>query len=595
MYSQDSLETLRKKIDLIDVLSSHIELKRSGATFKACCPFHEEKTPSFMVKRGDTHYHCFGCGAHGDAIAFLMEHLKMEFIEAVEYLAERFQVPLMRIEGAPEKGPSRFDLKMALEKASQCYHFLLLHSKEGKAALSYLYERGIDLSFIKKFHIGYAPKRRDTLLRFAHEEAVSDEVLETAGLVKRGEDGKLFDFFSERILFPISDSMGSVIGFSGRKFLEHTVGGKYVNTAETPLFKKSHVLFGLSHSRRRIAKERKSIIVEGQIDALSLIDLGFDYTVAAQGTAFGDGHVQELVHLGVKEVFLCMDADDAGREAALKIGDLFQKVAVSVKVLSLPEGMDPDSFLKEEGAERFSHLLEAAEEYLPFAFKIHLHKGNAGDAAHKSAVIEALSKQIRTWDHPVMVYESLRLLAKVAEVPESTLGHLSVRSRGIMRKGAKLQGMGLQFDPNKVLEVDLLRWLFFAEEQQKEIAALIEANICVEDLRISSCQKLFTHCFRSIQEGRKVDFLSLGGFCDCEEDRDLIADIMHKKINLQKLCEGCKESIKAILERNWLEQMEAIQRQLESSVLSDQEMLELAKEFAAIRKNPPTLKNLIKL
>ncbi len=589
MYTPESLETLRQRIDLVDVLSSHVDLKRSGAIFKACCPFHEEKTPSFMVKRGDSHYHCFGCGAHGDAIAFLMTHLRMGFSEAVDHLAERFQVALVKMDGAEPKGPSKTQLKEVLEYACQFYHFLLLYSEEGHNALSYLFSRGIDLSFINRFQVGYAPKQRESLLRFAHEKGIADELLEQTGLIKKGERGA-YDFFGERILFPIRDGMGAVIGFSGRKFQEATVGGKYVNTPETPLFKKSHVLFGLSYSRKRIAKERKAIIVEGQIDALMLIDAGFDYTVAGQGTAFGDGHVQEIIQLGVNEVFLALDSDDAGQEATFKIGDLFQKKGVAVKAASLPKGSDPDSFLKEKGPDAFSRLLESSQDYLSFAFHWKASKIDLSNPAHKSALIEELTKQIRAWEHPVMVYESLRELAKLADVPEEALGGVSAPGATVIKMAAKAGMSKFAVDPDRILEIDLLRWVLLSGPEQSKVINLISENVPTEKMRILSCRQVLDLCIEQHSLGHSVDLLRLSGLFDESQDQELMAEIMQKKVNLQKSYDNCKITLKALLERNWLEEMEEIKRRIQSGSLSDEEALDCAKRFAQIRKTPPKIK-----
>src|SRR5581483_4197855 len=321
MFTKESLEQLRQRIDLADVLSTHLSLQRSGSSYKALCPFHEEKTPSFIIQKGGSHYHCFGCGAHGDAIAFLMTHVKMGFSEAVESLAERFQVTLEKNEEPlGEKGPSKAHLKQALDLASQLYHYLLLHSADGQVALRYLYERGIDLDFIQKFQVGFAPRQGDILMRYLRAHSIDERIQEIAGLISISQSGRVRDFFCERIIFPIRDALGAVIGFSARKFKEETFGGKYINTPETPLFKKSRVLFGLSYCRSRIAKETKAIIVEGQVDCLRLIHAGFNYTVAGQGTAFGEEHVRELLHLGVKKIYLALDGDSAGQEAAVKIG-----------------------------------------------------------------------------------------------------------------------------------------------------------------------------------------------------------------------------------------------------------------------------------
>lgn len=381
LYTKESLDSLRDKVNLVEVLSSYIQLKRTGGSYKGLCPFHEEKTPSFVVQASDTHYHCFGCGAHGDAIAFLMNQAKFSFVEAVESLAERFNVTLEKSEEKGQaKGPSKTLLKEVLHLASSFYHTLLLHTEEGHEALQYLYKRGIDLEFIRFFQIGYSLSQKDAFKIFATKEGCSEEILKEAGLIT--EKGR--DFFSERITFPITDPFGSVIGFSARKIKEETFGGKYINTPETPLFKKSQVLFGLSYCRAKIARERKAIIVEGQIDALRLIHSGIDFTVAGQGTAFGEGHVKLLSDLGVNQVFLAMDGDNAGRGAAAKIGNLFQQKGIGVQVLKLPQGTDPDSFIRKEGKQAFLKLLESGSDYLKFLVDYHSTNIDLNNPAQKS-------------------------------------------------------------------------------------------------------------------------------------------------------------------------------------------------------------------
>ena len=361
IFTPESLEAVRQKIDLIEVLSVHLDLKKAGASYKALCPFHDEKTPSFMVQKGDSHYHCFGCGAHGDAISFLMSHQKLTFVDAVESLAQRFHINLDYAESTnTASGPNKIDLKAALNYAADFYHFMLLHTEEGQQALNYLISRGLDLDFILQFQVGLAPKAGGLFRKIMHARYVKDQTLADAGLILPAKDGGWRDFFYDRITFPIHDPSGAIIGFSVRKYKEETSGGKYINTSETALFKKSKVLFGLNYSRKRIAKERTAIIVEGQIDALKLIQAGYNLTVAGQGTAFGEGHVKELLRLGIHLVYLALDSDSAGQEAASKIGDLFLREGVEVKVAELPKGSDPDSFLKEKGPEAFGELLKIA-------------------------------------------------------------------------------------------------------------------------------------------------------------------------------------------------------------------------------------------
>ena len=579
IYSKESLERLRQKIDLGEVISSYVSMQKSGASYKALCPFHEEKTPSFLIHKGDSHYHCFGCGAHGDAISFLMEYAKMTFVEALESLAERFQVSLEKVQ-EEEKGPDKKKLKQALERACVFYRFFLLHSDEGKTALQYLYKRDIDLSFIERFEIGYAPKQGDMLYKLLKAEGFSEEDLQLAGLYV---PSRRKDFFSHRITFPIRDRMGAVIGFSARKFQEETFGGKYVNTAETPLFKKSQVLFGFCYSRHRIAKERKVMIVEGQIDALRLIFEGFDFTVAGQGTAFGEGHVKEILGLGVEQVYLAFDGDRAGKEAAVKVGDLFQKKGIEVLLLPLPAGSDPDSFLRDEGKEAFSKLLEDGIDYLSFYYHYLSESQDLTSPAQKNAIVEKIAGMVRAWEHPVLIHESLKKLAKMAHLPIEALG--SGITLQTLTPSRFLPKKDLSIQPDRILEMDLLRWLVLFPESTSPHFLLIQKHLSKQDFRIPACAQFFEIYLRLSVEERK-EWLTLAGHFTQKEEQELLDELLDKKINKQRADVQVKETVKRILQRNWMQRKEEVfERICKSS--SEEESLRLTQEFKELNKNAP--------
>lgn len=585
IYKKESLEVLRQRIDLVEVLSSHLQLHRAGSAYKACCPFHEEKTPSFVVQKGDSHYHCYGCGAHGDAIAFLMGHVKMSFLESVESLAERFQVVLEKVEDEERgQGASKATLKNVLEKASRFYEFILLHADEGRIPLQYLFKRGITVDFIRQFRLGYAPKQPDFIQCLLREEGIDESILHQVGLIT--QSGRKRDFFSERITFPICDPLGAVIGFSARKWKEETFGGKYINTPETPLFKKSHTLFGLQFCRQRIAKQRKAIIVEGQLDALRLIHTGFNFTVAGQGTAFGEGHIKELLNLGVNHVFLALDGDEAGQEATVKIGNLFQKKGVEVSAVSLPKGSDPDAFLKEKGPPAFLKLLDESQNYLTFLFKHLSRHADIHSPSQKNELVQTIAERIRGWDHPLMVHESLRQLAEIADVPETAIG---VGKDFFSEVHIKRQGSNLfqDVDPDRILETDLLRWLFLMGESQPELIEIVHLNLKPEHFRIDICRRLFALYLNAFIQKTPRDLMTLAiSFGDAKEQL-FLSEIMQKKVNLQKAKEGVLETVHKILLRQWMEEREAIKTKIHSGTCSDDEALQLAKQFDLIKKAPP--------
>jgi DNA primase len=587
IFNKESLESLRQKVNLVEVLSSYVELKRSGASYKGVCPFHEEKTPSFIIQRGDTHYHCFGCGAHGDAIQFLMTHQKMSFAEAVESLAQRFHVHLEVVDELQEKkGPNKALLKEALDYACQFFHFSLLHAEEGRTALHYLFGRGIDLEFIRHFQIGFAPKKPGMLRKIMQAKNIRDDILVEAGLLTSTQEGQWREFFGDRIMFPIHHHTGEVIGFSGRKYREDTFGGKYVNTPETVLFKKSRILFGLNYSRKRIAKERKAIIVEGQIDALRLIQTGFNITVAGQGTAFGEGHVKELIVLGINQVFLALDSDQAGQEAAAKIGHLFQKEGIEVQVISLPPGQDPDSFLREHGPQAFIKLMEKSSDYLSFLIH-HLSQDlNLDSPAAKNELIQNATKLIREWDHPVMVHETLRKLAHMMKVPEDMVGVGREQMPNIYIK--KSASVGTQtIDPDRILETDLLRWLLLLGQEQSRLIDLVGLNLKKEDFRVSICQKIFETYRSNYENRRSCDLLSLAIDLDDAEGQLVLSDLVHKKVNKERAEQQLIETIQKILDRNWMEKRENIKIRIQGGQCSDEQALELAKQFDDLKRHPP--------
>lgn len=587
LFTKESLETLRQRINIVDVISSYVELKRMGSVYKALCPFHDEKTPSFVVQSSDSHYHCYGCGAHGDAIQFLMEYQRMSFFDAVENLAQRFNVVMDYVEGGDEgKGISKKILKEALEQACCFYQCMLLHTEEGHKALHYLYARGVDDDFIKRFQLGLAPQRNGLLQQVLRAKGFDDEVLSEAGLLTPGRSGRLRDFFSTRITFPIRDVMGSVVGFSARKYTEDTYGGKYINTSETSLFKKSTTLFGLNYCRRRIAKERKAIIVEGQVDALRLIQHGFGVTVAALGTAFGEGHVKQLVDLGVNMIYLAMDGDDAGRDAACKVGDFFQRQGIEVYVLPMPVGKDPDSIIMEYGPTKFDELISKSIDYLTFLVGYFSRKIDVTTPAGKQELVHTITQRIREWENAVMIHESLRKLAKLIQVPEHLVGVGKEYVPQILVRKTSTAG-SISIDPDRILESDLLRWLLMMGKDSGRFIEIACSHLKDEDFRVPVCRWVYHACREAYKEEQQIDLLSLAASGENEDVQNFLEDISQKKVNKDRAEQHFVETIQSILNRNWMEECERIKTDIQSGRLSETDALELLKQFNQLKKNPP--------
>ncbi len=578
MFAKESLEALRQRVDLVEVIQSYVPLKRAGASFKACCPFHEERTPSFTVQRGDHHFHCFGCGAHGDAIAFLMQYLRLSFREAVETLAQRYQVTLQRSEKDEGEVP-RKRLKEALDRASRLCHFALLHTEAGHQALDYLYDRGCTLEIIRSFQLGLWPGHRQ-MTQMLKETGASEEDLKSAGLFTHS--GR--ELFADRITFPVRNPGGEVIGFSARKFKEETTGGKYVNSPETPLFKKSQILFGLSYCRRRIAKERRVILVEGQMDALMMIHAGFNMTVASQGTAFAEGHLKELQQLGVQEAWILFDPDRAGREAACKVGNLLQREGIRLRVAHLPEQMDPDEALRAKGPEAIRAALQAAPDYLSFLVQEYRSVHPFEDPATKAQVVDQIAKQIREWKQPVMVHESLRKLAQLMQVPEHLIG---VGELPKPPKEPKNRLPPVVLDQDLPVEADLLRWFLWLGSSQPSTIAKVVAALPAEALRHPVAKRLYQAFHNVLERGEALDLFSVAAETQDEELVQFVDTLMVKRLPLDKGESLLKATVQRLLERNWLAACESIRLRLTAGDVPEEEAMRLAKEYGKLRRNPP--------
>lgn len=580
-FTKESLERLREKLDLIELLSSYLDLKKNGLFYKALCPFHEEKTPSFSVKSNASFYHCFGCGAHGDAIQFLMQHLHLSFADAVEFLAERYHVILEKSEKEDKESIDKFLLKEALKEASLFFHCFLLYSKEGEEALLYLLKRGLSLSFINKFEIGLAPKHSGLLSKILKEKGIEEIILKESGLLSKKREE---EFFKERITFPIRDKSGLVIGFSARKFKEETPGGKYINSPETAIFKKSRILFGLNYSLRKIVKEKKVYVVEGQIDCLRLIDSGFDLSVASLGTAFGQEHVHDLERLGIKEAILLFDGDDAGAMAASKAGNFFQAKGIDVKVVCFSKGYDPDTFLKKEGVDRLKQEILKGKDYLTYQIDFLSKTYDIRTPAGKNEIVTQLKEQINLWEEPIMVHESLKRLAFLTKIPEEMLGLKLEMFPSYERTSLSSSAI----DYNKILEFDLLRWLLLVGKEKEEVPLLIAKYIQSDHFFIPIAKKIYEIAIKSFIEKKECDFLSLLIEIDEKEGPSYLEEILNKKINKERYLKYVQETIQKMLDRDWLKRSEEIA--LKIKICSEESLLDLMKQLDFIKKNRPVVK-----
>ena len=356
---QSFIDELVTRTDIVELIGEHVSLKKKGREFMACCPFHNEKTPSFTVSPDKQFYHCFGCGAHGTALGFLMDYERLEFLEAVEVLAQRAGLQVPRDANAPP-AQSHHKLLALLEAADA--HFRS-HLRKATVATGYLKDRGLSGEVAARFGLGFAPDSFDALLNALKPEASETELL-SSGLVKKNVNGNLYDCFRNRVMFPIRDRRGRVIGFGGR-VLDDSVP-KYMNSPESPVFHKSDVLYGMYEARKTREASRRLLVVEGYMDVLALAQHGIENTVATLGTATTSQHIQQLFRY-TQEIIFCFDGDRAGREAAWRAAEHTVPVfrdGLEAKFLFLPQGEDPDSLIRSRGEKIF---LQYVEESVPLS------------------------------------------------------------------------------------------------------------------------------------------------------------------------------------------------------------------------------------
>jgi DNA primase len=389
LISTESLERLKQTADIVEVVSAHTDLRRQGARWVGLCPFHEERTPSFSVDAGEKLYHCFGCGVGGDVIKFVEEKEGLGFAEAVELLADRYGVELEREQEDPRaeaRRKQRRRLEELLERAAAFYASFLWESKEAGAAREYLSQRGLGEEVLRSFGVGYAPSAWDKVLVLGQRAGFSVAELRGVGLAQRGRGGGEYDRFRSRIMFPIRDRRGRVLGFGGRA-MRADQGAKYVNTAETDFFHKSRVLYGADRAKAAIAKAGRAVVVEGYTDVLALHQAGVEEAVGVMGTAITEEQVAALSGM-VDEVVLALDADAAGQEAMLRAQRVAAGRRMRLRVAAMPAGEDPAEMVAEEGGgERFRSLLAAAVDLPAFQVGLALDRADVSSPAERDRAL----------------------------------------------------------------------------------------------------------------------------------------------------------------------------------------------------------------
>ncbi|MEM6286511.1 MAG: DNA primase [Bacteroidota bacterium] len=422
-----TIDEVRAASDLVDVVSDRVRLKKQGQRFVGLCPFHNEKSPSFSVDAAQGLYYCFGCRRGGDVFKFIEEVEGVGFLDSVRLLADRAGIEI-REEGAGPEADRKSTLLAALRFAAQFY-FDQLKTETGARGLAYLKERGFTKEAVKAFGIGVAPDGWDGFARAAAEAGYKPDVLEAVGLVKeRQGGGGHYDVFRDRLMFPILSPIGKVLGFGGRILPDTQTGSadytpaKYVNSPETEVYQKSRVLYGMKQAKRSIRTEREAIVVEGYADVVSLWQAGVQNVVAASGTALTAQQIDLLARLDVQRLILLFDADAAGQSAARKGVDVALDGGLAPYAVTLPDGADPDSFVRQFGAEAFRrYLADERLDFVAFLVQAARREGALDTPEGKARVVREVLATIRRLGDPIQTGEYLRRAAEALDVYETDL------------------------------------------------------------------------------------------------------------------------------------------------------------------------------
>ena len=416
-------EQVRREADIVRIISEYVPLKKKGGRYWGCCPFHGEKTPSFTVDEGKGLFHCFGCGAGGDVFSFIMKQENLSFVDALKFLANKFNIPIPEREKNAEEIAREQEAKeiyTANEWATKFFHSCLINTNYGKKGLAYLQNRGIGQAIITKFDLGLAPEGFDKLYKGLLGKGVKEETIVKAGLANRNDRGGIYDKFRARVMIPIKNPRGKVVGFTGRILDKDSSPAKYMNTGDTPWFHKGNLLFGLDAALSSIRKHKQVVVVEGHMDAISLHAAGIDWAVASMGTAFTDHQANILSRL-VPEVIFSFDSDAAGKNAAMRAIPLAKQAGLKCRVMHVPEGKDPDDFVRKQGPEAFLELIKNALPGVDYEIQTVLATHDLTALSGKVEAVDQALPFIASCDSEVEIGERLRDLARTLAIDEGLI------------------------------------------------------------------------------------------------------------------------------------------------------------------------------
>jgi DNA primase len=550
-------DRVKQQADIVRVIGEYVRLKKSGQNFTGLCPFHSEKTPSFAVHPVKQIYHCFGCGVGGDVFKFVMEMEKITFPDAVRAVAEKCGIAVPRArERTPEErreNQQRTSLVEMHREAAVFFAQQLNGTPEGRAAKAYLLDRGLDSEAMARFGIGYAPSGGDALLR-AMKQKYPEKVLEVSGLFSRDQSGRLYDRFRRRIMFPIANESGKIVAFGGRALGDDLP--KYLNSPETPIYSKSNLLYHLDRAKETLRQSDFAVLVEGYMDAIAVALAGISNVVASCGTSLTESQVK-LLNRFTRRVVVNYDPDTAGQNATERSLSILLEQGAEVRVLALPGGKDPDSFIRAEGAAAYTKLLNEAPPYVDYLIA-RARKMDLSSAEGKLRAVNFLMPYVQRIPNRILRSEWATRIAQQLRIEEPVL-------RESMRKAASERRSEVKARPEligragKPAERRLVQMLIEAEEFRLQLAQ----QILAEDLhRGLETERILGALVGTCESGERPDAASIAMTLE-DRDRRLLFEIAFEAAAAPSWEEA--ESCLAVLRRRRAEEeLDAVQKQIET-------------------------------
>jgi DNA primase len=561
---EDAIRSIRESCSIVDVISDYVSLKKTGINHRGLCPFHSEKTPSFFVNQSRGTFHCFGCSEYGDIFTFLMKRENMSFVEAVRHLAQRCGIALPERRLSPQDAArleERGEFFAINAEAARIYSELLQKDPRAERARQYLAGRGMSAETIEAFEIGFAPDAWDTLTGKLRAQGISLDKAQEIGLLSSRKDGGSYDRFRNRIIFPIRNSARQVIGFGGRIIDDGEP--KYLNSPESAIYSKRASLYGLPLASQHISRENKVLVVEGYLDAITLHQAGILNVVAALGTALSEQHIQ-LLRRYSSNIIMVFDADAAGEKAMIRSLEPFLAAQLAPRFILLPEGEDPDSFVKKNGPENLKDYMDKAGLVLDYAIEKTIQNHVLADPAGKVAACDAVLVMLENLSDPLERQLYVQKLARRLGLQEQQVSARVRGSRAGNAPGPELQEPEKRSDFHRNAEKLILQLMIM----HPETVAMVRQTAILDDFADPALQHLCLYILEYSQGGERLDLKKIMDDVSDDSEKKLLAEAAYAESlegPAQKILSDCIRNIRLKKNSRARERVTALMKQAEAS------------------------------